>query len=167
MLDEQVVCFWSYASDDDRLDDGNILTLASLVQEEYALITGESLTVFVDRKAIAWGEKWRERVDSSFAQTTFLIPIITPRYFSRPECRRELLAFAGKTVTLGLEKQLLPILYVDVPSLAPENPDEAVALVALAQYVDWRSFRLMEPESREYSKGRPFSGPPPVRNCSE
>jgi hypothetical protein len=55
--------------------------------------TASTLEVFLDRDSIRWGEEWRERIDSAVAGTTFFIPIVTPRYFLRKECRRELLSF--------------------------------------------------------------------------
>jgi len=51
---------------------------------------------------------------------------------------------------LGADELLLPILYIEISDLSTENPDEAVALVARAQYVDWHTNRLLEPQSREY-----------------
>jgi hypothetical protein len=142
--------FWSYTHEDNTLDGGNILQLSRLLMEEYNLLSGEPLSLFVDRNDIAWGEAWRTRIDSSLVETTFFIPIITPRYFTRPECRRELLEFAAKAKMLGTYELLLPILYIETNGLSAESPDEAVALVARAQYVDWHKNRLVEPSSRDY-----------------
>src|ERR1035441_10525551 len=150
MSDEAAVGFWSYAREDDTLDGGNILQLSHLIMEEYNLLSGEPLNLFVDRNDIVWGQQWRERIDSSLAETTFFIPIITPRYFTRPECRRELLEFAAKAKMLGVEELLLPILYIEMRGLSAENSDEAIALVARTQYIDWHTNRLLEPHSREY-----------------
>jgi hypothetical protein len=150
MSDETASGFWSYTHEDDRLDDGNILQLSRLIMAEYNLLSGEPLKLFVDRDDITWGEEWRERIDSSLTETTFFIPVITPRYFTRPECRRELLEFAAKAKMLGAEELLLPILYIETRDLSAENPDEAIALVARTQYVDWHQNRLLETNSREY-----------------
>jgi hypothetical protein len=150
MPSDTVYGFWSYAHEDNKLDGGNILELARLIKEEYNLLSGEPLELFIDRDGIAWGEEWRKRIDSSLVQTTFFIPIITPRYFQRPECRRELLEFIAKAKDLGVEELVLPILYVETPGLSPDSPDQAVALVARTQYVDWRNARLMNTGSREY-----------------
>lgn len=150
MTDEANAGFWSYAHDDNKLDGGAVLELARLIKEEYNLLAGEPLELFVDRDSIAWGEEWRERIDSSLAQTTFFIPIITPRYFKRPECRREFLEFLAKAKSLGVEELLLPILYVDTANLSVENTDDVVSLVARTQYADWRACRLLESSSREY-----------------
>jgi hypothetical protein len=51
---------------------------------------------------------------------------------------------------LGTEGLLLPILYIETRDLSSESPDEAVALVAKTQHVDWHKNRLLEPSSREY-----------------
>ena len=150
MGDDAAVGFWSYTHEDDELDGGNILQLSRLLMEEYNLLSGEPLNLFVDRNDLSWGEEWRTRIDSSLAEATFFIPIITPRYFKRPECRRELLEFAAKAEILGARELLLPILYIGMSSLSVESSDEAVALVARTQYADWREKRLLEPHSREY-----------------
>jgi hypothetical protein len=150
MPTEVVAGFWSYAHEDNKLDGGAILQLAHLIAEEYSLISGDQLELFVDHDSIAWGEEWRNRIDSALAQTTFFIPIITPRYFRRPECRRELLEFAAKAEGLGVIELLLPILYVEPQDFSAESPDEAVALTARTQYQDWRTARLVEFSSREY-----------------
>jgi hypothetical protein len=60
------------------------------------------------------------------------------------------LEFAAKAKSLGVEELLLPILYVGVESFSEENSDEAIALVAKTQYVDWRETRLLDSNSREY-----------------
>jgi hypothetical protein len=150
MINDAAIGFWSYAHEDDKLDGDNILQLSRLIMEEYNLLSAEPLKLFVDRNDIAWGQQWRERIDSSLTETTFFIPIITPRYFKRPECRREMLEFAAKAKMLGVEELILPILYIEVNDLSPENSDEAIALVARTQYVDWHTNRLLDPRSREY-----------------
>lgn len=150
MNGEGAAGFWSYAHEDDKSDSGAIVQLAHLIMEEYSLLSGEPLELFIDCDSIAWGQEWRKRIDTSLAQTTFFIPIVTPRYFKRPECRRELLEFAAKAKSLGVADLLLPLIYIEMPDLSPENPDEAVVLVANTQYVDWHTNRLLEPTSREY-----------------
>lgn len=146
----QAAGFWSYTHKDDEQDGGRILRLASLIRDEYALLTGEELRVFIDRDSLGWGDEWRRRVDDSLDPSAFFIPVITPRYFTSVECRRELLRFAANATRLGVEQLLLPIYYVDVPDLAPDSDDEAMALVANTQYVDWRHLRLVDEASAEH-----------------
>jgi hypothetical protein len=113
-------------------------------------LSGEPLELFVDCDSIAWGQEWQKRINSSLIQTTFFIPIISSRYFKRPECRRELLEFSAKVTSLGAAELLLPIIYIETQDLSVESQDEAVALVARTQYEDWHNIRLLEPNSREY-----------------
>jgi hypothetical protein len=144
--------FWSYANEDDRLDRGGILRLADLIANEFALVAGREIRIFADRKDLDWGDQWRERIDESLAETTFLIPIITPRYFTRPECVRELLDFQGRITASGLENLLLPILYAEVPDLASDSQQEVKSIIARTQLIDWRSIRLEGEHSPDFRK---------------
>jgi hypothetical protein len=143
--------FWSYAHEDDEQDSGRIRSLADAVKREYSLLTGEELQLFIDRD-LQWGEEWRSRIDEALTGTTFFIPIITPRYFQRPECRRELLTFAGHAKSLGRQELLLSIYYVSVSGFDDErsSDDEAVELVASMQWDDWRTLRLEAEDSAAY-----------------
>jgi hypothetical protein len=89
MVVMSIAGFWSYARDDDERDGHGLLRLAARIQDEFALVTGETLTLFVDRNEISWGDEWRRRIETALAETTFFVPIITPLYFKRQECRRE------------------------------------------------------------------------------
>ena len=53
---EAIAGFWSYTHDDNTLDDGGILELARLIKEEYSLLSGDPIDLFVDRDSIAWGD---------------------------------------------------------------------------------------------------------------
>lgn len=142
--------FWSYAHGDDEMDEGAIVKLAGLIVKEFTLLSGRPLKLFIDRHSIAWGQEWRRRIDCALSETTFFIPIITPSYFTRQECLRELLEFYEKAQSLGVEKLILPILYVETEGLTEDNSEEAFALIARIQHVDWRSIRLLEPASQAY-----------------
>lgn len=87
--------FWSYVHADDATEGGRVRKLASDLREQYALISGESIEIFVDRNAIVWGDNWREKIDSSLASILFFISVITPRYFQSAQCRRELQELLG------------------------------------------------------------------------
>lgn len=146
----QAAGFWSYVHQDNDQDDGRILRLSERIRAEYSLLTGDELHLFIDREGIAWGNEWRQRIDGALDLTTFFIPIVTPRYFTRDECRRELLRFATQARALGVEDLLLPIYYVHVMGLREGSDDEAMALVARTQYADWRDLRLLDESSAEY-----------------
>jgi hypothetical protein len=97
---KEAAVFWSYARADDEQDGGRIRSLAEAVKREYSLLTGDELALFIDRD-VQWGEEWRTRIDDALSATTFFVPVMTPRYFARAECRRELLTFAGHAASLS------------------------------------------------------------------
>lgn len=145
--------FWSYVHADDTSDSGKIRRLAEVVGNEYSILTGEEINIFVDRSEISWGDQWRNRIDSALVGTTFFIPVVTPRYFKSPECRRELLTFSGHVKSLGMNQLIMPILYSKVKELSnPPKDDEAIALIAEYQWEDWRELRLADEGSSEYRR---------------
>jgi hypothetical protein len=145
--------FWSYVHKDNDQGGGRILRLAQRISDEFAMLTGQDLEVFVDRESLAWGDEWRLRINVALQETTFFIPVVTPRYFNSEECRNELLKFAAHARSLGADDLLLPILYVDVDGLTEDSGDEARALIAKTQYADWRHLRLVDESSEEYARG--------------
>jgi uncharacterized coiled-coil DUF342 family protein len=150
----QLKGFWSYVHADDESDDGRIARLAKDVVAESEMLTGEKIDLFLDKDAISWGEDWRNKIDDSLASIAFFIPVITPRYFMSAECRRELRYFASRAKNLGVEELVLPLLYVDVPSLHEDTPsDDLVALVKPFQWENWLELRFADVDSGEYRRG--------------
>ncbi|MFJ4676238.1 toll/interleukin-1 receptor domain-containing protein [Kitasatospora sp. NPDC088783] len=151
MADTGSAGFWSYTHRDDELVEGRILRLAKKIGNAFELITGKELEVFVDSTEISWGDSWRERIDKALLNGTFLIPIVTPKFFLSQECRKEVLTFSGHAASLGLDDLLLPIYYVDVPALNEDpSADEVMAIIAKRQWVDWRHLRLEDEGSQRY-----------------
>jgi hypothetical protein len=114
------IAFLSYSHEDDEKARGGIVALARLIGDEYSLLTGDELHLFVD-KDIKWGEAWRERIDNALVATTFFVPVVTPRYFTREECLRELFEFAERAKGLGVDDLICPILYAPVEGLAADS----------------------------------------------
>ncbi|MEV7758737.1 toll/interleukin-1 receptor domain-containing protein [Microbacterium sp. NPDC089180] len=142
--------FWSYAHADNQAERGRVLALANHIRDEYALITGDDLDVFVDRKAISWGDRWREVIDEALLGSTAFVSVVTPRYVRSEECRREFVEFRSHAESLGVGSLVLPVLYADVPALAEDSTDELMAIVAKTQYVNWQSLRLAHVDSEVY-----------------
>lgn len=137
--------FWSYAHEDNERQGGRLLALAGLIEDEFSVVTGDDLALFLDRQSIEWGQLWRERIDQALGEAPFFIAIITPKYVRSVECRRELLSFISEAESRGISRLLLPILFIDVPDLTETSHDEVLAMVARTQYVDWRELRLLSP----------------------
>jgi hypothetical protein len=143
--------FWSYVHKDDQADSGRIVQLAHDVTAQYEVITGETISLFLDRDSLDWGDNWRENIDRSLGSAAFFVAILTPRYFMSSECRRELQTFAREAERIGVKDLILPLLYVDVPGLDDEtNHDEAQRLIRNFQRIDWRQLRFAEAASGAY-----------------
>ncbi|GGS25340.1 toll/interleukin-1 receptor domain-containing protein [Actinokineospora fastidiosa] len=144
-----VRAFWSYRIDDDRHDRGMLTTLAQAVRDEFAMIAGAELELFIDTD-LAWGDDWRDRIEAAVASAAFFIPVLTPRYFQSTFCREEFLAFVSKAKRIGLADRVLSLLYVPVPDLSCDAPDALMALAARYQHQDITALRAAEPHDREF-----------------
>ena len=146
--------FWSYVHADDQAESERITRLARDVKEQFQMLTGEEISLFLDKDSLEWGENWREAIDSNLSSVAFFIPVMTPRYFMSPECRRELQTFARRATNLGIRELVLPLLYVDVPEVHNENTtDELIQLVRTFQWEDWRERRFLDVMSEGYRRG--------------
>jgi hypothetical protein len=145
--------FWSYVHADNNAEGERIVRLARDVKEQFQVLTGEELSLFLDKDAIEWGKNWREAIDSNLETGAFFIPVMTPRYFMSPECRRELHTFARRATDLGMLELILPLYYVDVPEINnSETADELIKLVNTFQREDWRDLRFTEITSEAYRR---------------
>jgi len=144
--------FWSYVRDDNKADSGRIICLANDIIEQYQMISGEDITLFID-KDINWGEEWQKIIDDNLVSVAFFIPVMTPRYFSSVPCRREMQTFTRKATNLGIKELVLPLYYVDIPSLNDESQkDDLIKMIRDFQWEDWREIRFKETASEGYRK---------------
>lgn len=141
--------FWSYTHEDDERLGGAITSLARRLGNEYAVSSGDNLNVFLDRQSLDWGDAWRKKIDSALGTAPLFIAIVTPKFVKSAECRRELLSFVSQAESRGFSRLLLPILFIDVPGLDENSPDEVMAIVARTQYVSWSKLRLLAEDSSE------------------
>jgi cobaltochelatase CobT len=77
----------SYVRFDDQYEDGRLTEFCQRLSGEVRLQTGSEFPIFQDRKDIAWGQQWQQRIHESLDAVTFLIPILTPDFFKREACR--------------------------------------------------------------------------------
>jgi hypothetical protein len=139
------VGFMSYVRDDDTYERGRLTELRTRLSGEVAAQRGEPFPIFQDREDISWGQQWQERIDSSLDSATFLIPIITPRFFRSEACRAELERFVKREQELRRGDLILPIYYIDTPELNDQNKRDSDALAEVIhsrQYWDWRPLRF-------------------------
>jgi TIR domain len=146
--------FWSYTHLDNEYDHGRIRHLAELIKREYSMQTQCKLDVFMDVTHLRWGREWQSDIDQGVKSARFLIPIITPGYLLSNACRSELLGFAAHMKSVGIERLILPILYLDTPALGDDaSSDEAVLLIKRMQYEDWRQLRFEAEDSPSHRSG--------------
>ncbi|WP_309105220.1 toll/interleukin-1 receptor domain-containing protein [Microbacterium sp.] len=145
--------FWSYVHEDDRAEGGRISQLARDIVDQFEMMTGETVELFLDRDSLEWGARWQARIDGALATVAFFIPVLTPRYFVSPACRNELNSFARDASDLGVRELLLPILYSDIPAtdgLEPQN--DLIALAKSFQWADWRDLRFADRTDGNYRR---------------
>ncbi|RYV49410.1 toll/interleukin-1 receptor domain-containing protein [Pengzhenrongella frigida] len=144
--------FWSYAHEDDANSHGAILRLRDDLADAYSLLSGTSIEIFVDRESIDWGAVWKRGIDSALSEASFLIPIMTPRYFTRPECRRELLEFYAQAKRSDLMELVLPLLYMPIADFSEDNSEEAIRIASTLQYIPWTTLCLLDNTDVKYRK---------------
>jgi cobaltochelatase CobT len=81
-VSQHPIAFLSYARFDDQHENGRMSEFCQYFSGEVQLQTGSKFRIFQDSKDIAWGEQWQHRIDQSLDLVTFLIPMITPSFFS-------------------------------------------------------------------------------------
>ena len=138
--------FMSYARFDDRRR--RLTKLHVLIAEEVQSITGEALTIFQDTEEIQTGEQWRRRLEEGLSSATFLIPILTPSFFTSEYCRWELDTFLRDERVRERDDLVLGLHYIDSGLDKPEG-DELVEAIRARQSFDWR-----EHEQRRFSDPR-------------
>jgi hypothetical protein len=146
--------FYSYAHLDNTNSDGFVVNLAFSLRSAYQLLSGEPLDIFIDRdesKGLKWGQEWRKAIDSKLEDASFFIPVLSPTYLLRPECRREFDEFFVAARAGNQQRLIIPILFA--PLLDNLAADDELATNARAlQWMDWSETRLASADSAEYRR---------------
>ena len=153
MVEIAAHAFLSYAHEDNEREGGRILRLAKFIENEFQTLTGTKISIFTDKAEIKWGQDFRAQLDEALQETTFFIPILTPTYFLRDECRKEMSQFVSSAKALGLEELLLSIRYIPVLDMLEGSADEWKDVAARMQYEPWENLRLDEEDSSTYRRG--------------
>ncbi|TFD63537.1 toll/interleukin-1 receptor domain-containing protein [Cryobacterium sp. Hb1] len=149
-MDILAKAFLSYAHADNAREGGRILRLAEHLRNEFELLTGSTIEIFTDNAEILWGQDFRQRLDEALQETTFFIPVLTPTYFIREECRKEMNQFVASASGLGLNELLLSLRYIPVPDLREESVDDLKSVAARMQFEPWDQLRLVDEHSTEH-----------------
>jgi parallel beta-helix repeat protein len=139
------VAFLSYVWLDDEHEEGRLSEFRRRLAAEVRMQTGRPFDIFQDRKAVGWGEQWKQRIEESLDAATFLIPIVTPGFFNSSWCRTEFERFLERERQLGRKDLILPVYYVDSSILSDEarrQADPVASEIAARQFADWRELRF-------------------------
>ena len=147
MLDP--VGFWSYARLDEQQSGGHLSQLRAIVGNEIGLRHGGTVTLWQDVTAIPYGANWADEIERAIAQTTFYIPIVTPRFLKSQNCLDEFRSYRRRMIALGRDDLIFPVHYVDVDDIRAEDTIFGGELTVLrrSQWIDFRPYFYSEPIS--------------------
>jgi F-box protein 11 len=134
--------FMSYAHKDDKYE--HVTRFYERLSHEVGVYIGEEFLIFRDREEILLGQSWKERIEGSLDDVTFLIPIITPHFFNSEACCDELRRFLEREKKLGRNDLILPVYYVDCSLMNDKKKqaeNELAQVIATRQHDDWRELR--------------------------
>ena len=143
----EIVGFFSYSREDDEAFRGALSGLRDAISRELAAQLGRTrrnFRLWQDQEAIAPGTLWELEIKDAVAQSSFFIPIVTPRAVNSEFCHFEFKSFLEREKDLGRDDLIFPILYIAVPALhdrALWRDNAALPIIAARQYVDWRPIR--------------------------
>jgi hypothetical protein len=105
------------------------------------------------------GQRWEKVLAESIDNSITLFPIVTPLFFTREGCRKEILAFEARQAKLGHDDLILPIYYLDNEPMADlkestVGSEEArvAELIKRSQFEDWRTLRQTEETNPAYAQ---------------
>ena len=109
--------FLSYTRLDDEFFGGSITALRRLFELGVQVVTGDRrFSIFQDVDGIELGQKWQKRIDEAILESSLLIPIVTPLFFTSEPCRDELDKFIEHEKSLGADDRILPVYFQTAPS---------------------------------------------------
>jgi hypothetical protein len=152
---QRYVAFWSYTRFDDENDRSWLSGLKEAVETEVRALSGKHIEIFQDVDGILWGEQWRDKLQQSAASAAFLIPIITPSYFTSDACRIELEWFLEREKQTGFHDLILPLYYIPCQKLDnafQKGSDWLASAVSDHNYEDIQRYRHRKIESRDARK---------------
>jgi hypothetical protein len=129
LMNVETQCFLSYTRKDNAQFNGVVDRLKDDLAGRFEAATGRPLHIFLDRETIGWGEDWRKKIQSSIESATFLIPVVTMRYFQSDPCREELIAFYESAKQLGVTELILPVILTGASKISADDPREEVKII--------------------------------------
>lgn len=96
-----------------------------LVEELNASLEKLGINIFYDKKALEWGDNWKQRIIEGTQKAEFAIIVISENFFDREWTERELNEFLNRQNSNG-QKLILPILHnITIGQLKEKYPSVA------------------------------------------
>jgi hypothetical protein len=105
--------FLSYTRFDDKHDGGAISEFCRRLASAVRAVTGVPFHIFQDVEGLGVGQHWPSMLDELLNEARFLIPILTPSYFTSRPCREELEKFLCAEAERRRDDLVLPIYYIE------------------------------------------------------
>lgn len=134
--------FWSYARGDDDHLDQRLTVLRDRVAGEISMLLGEEVGMFQDIYDIRTGDEWESMLRAELTDASFMIPVLTPRYFSRPWCRDEVMSYLRLAREAGRTPLLFPIYFVEDRAYEQGAYDDVRQELSRFQFFDYRKLRF-------------------------
>lgn len=134
--------FWSYARDDDEHLDNVLTRLRGRIAGEISMLLGQEIGMFQDIYDIRTGDDWEDKLRCQLTDASFMIPVLTPRYFARPWCREEVSTFLRLAEGQGRKPLMFPIYFVEDRAYENGDLDAVRAELSRFQFFDFRSLRF-------------------------
>lgn len=130
--------FWSYARGDDDHLDTMLSELRRRIAGEVSMLMGQDVGIFQDIHDLRTGDKWADKLRAELNAASFLIPVLTPRFFNRPWCREEVLTYLRVCAEAGLEPRIFPIRFVPWDDDAACEVRAALMPFQYKDFLNWR-----------------------------
>lgn len=130
--------FWSYTRGDDGHLDGVLTNLRKRIAGEVSMLLGHDVDIFQDIYDLRTGDRWEDKLRAGITATTFLIPVLTPRFFNRPWCREEVLTYLWLCNDKSIEPRIFPIRFVDYDDDKDCDVRAALKPFQYKSFTQWR-----------------------------
>ena len=134
--------FWSYARGDDKHTENLLSDLRDRVAGEISMLLGREIDMFQDIHDIRTGDDWRDVLRARLNSASFMVPILSPRYFERKWCREEVLTFLELAAQAGNKPMLFPIYFVADRKFDRREYCDVREAVSRYNYFDFRPLRF-------------------------
>lgn len=142
----RTIAFFSYARRDDEASHQLLSKIRKKLETEVQVHAGDGdLEVFQDTDDLEPGDEWESKLRGAIDNSAFFIPVITPFYFNRPVCRRELEIWLANYKSEDERRRIIPIRFVGLspPKLdkVGKPTDKLRAQIDAIQWIDFSEFR--------------------------